>query len=162
MRISCRKDSSCQRKYSFADWQSLVHRRRLVKCQDNLGRWRSFRSWGGIRGCSRATGANVDVLGEGRLRKESDGMPGAKPGEASVDDDGWNYSQSNICGGGVGGGGGIDHTSSHASLQGPGMVWMTPNQTPNPRAPPQRRVTQQPTRAIKLSSPQSRKWGDAS
>ena len=71
-------------------------------------------------------------------------MPGAEPGEVSVDD-GVNYSRSNGCGGGVEGGGGIDYTSSHASLQGPGKVWMTQNQTPDPRAPPQRRDTRQPT-----------------
>ena len=101
-----------------------MHQWRLVKRQDNLVRWQSFWSWGGIHGCSRATGANVDVLGEGRLHKESDGMPGAEPGEASIDD-GRNYSWSNGSGGGVEGDGGIDHTSSHASLQGPGKAWMT-------------------------------------
>ena len=67
-------------------------------------------------------------------------MPGAEPGEASVDD-GRNYSWSNGHGGGIEGGGGIDHTSSHASLQGPSKVRMTPNQTPDPRAPPRGRDT---------------------
>ena len=116
---------------------------------------------GGIRGCSRAKGADVDVLGEGRPCEESNGMLGAEPREASVDD-GRNYSWLNGCGGGVEGGGGIDQASSHASLQGPGMVRMTPNQTPDPQAPPRRIATQQPPGAIKLSSPQSREWGDAS
>ncbi len=69
-RISCQKDSSWQQKYSFDFWWSSVHRRHLVKCQDNLVRWQSLQSLGGIHGCSRAANANVEVLGEEIRRKE--------------------------------------------------------------------------------------------
>ena len=59
-----------------------------------------MRSLGGIRGCSRAAGADVNVLEEGRRCKEDNGMPSTEPEEAGVPvDDGRNCPRLNVVGG---------------------------------------------------------------